>query len=111
MQNFPLNILTFPFWWYTVGFGLVWRRFKATYFYGLQSTGLLVFARHLREPLYGDYTRSGIIISFFSRIVLLAFKLLLFSLRMSAATVLFLLYLLVLPFVIIMIVFQLMPSK
>jgi hypothetical protein len=94
-----------------VGAKLVFERVKIELNYGLQQTGLLVFARHLREPLYGDYTRSGIIISFFLRIFLLAFKLLVFGLRFLVVSILFLLYLILLPAIIIMIVFQLMPTR
>lgn len=111
MNNFPLNILTFPLWWYTVGFGLVWKRCKMEYHYGLQSTGLLVFSRHLNEPLYGDYTRSGRILSFFLRILITVYKLLLFVLRIVVTAIFAVLYLLLLPAIIVMIIFQLMPAK
>lgn len=99
-------MLTFPLWWYTVGLALFWNWTKSHYHYSLQKTGLLVFAKHMREPLYGDYSKAGIILSFFLRIVILVYKLVVFTLRVLALCILGILYLIILPILIIMIVFQ-----
>lgn len=111
MDNLPLNLLTFPLWWYTVGWSLVWDWTKKELRFGLHKTGLLIFARHLQEPLYGDYTKAGIILSFFFRIFILIYKLIIFALRMLIVALLDLLYLLVLPTVTIIIVFQALVLK
>ena len=106
MNDFPLNILTFPLWWYTTGFSVFKDWAKRKYHYHLQKTGLLVFAKHLKEPLYGDYTRSGIIISFFVRIILLVYKLIIFVLHVLLIGVLGFAYLVLLPALTMIIVFQ-----
>jgi hypothetical protein len=106
MGNFSLNLLTFPFWWYTRGFALVLKWSKREINYGLSETGLLIFARHLREPLYGDYTKAGIILGFFLRIVLLAYKLLILCIRAAIVVIFNLLYLLILPAALVMILYQ-----
>ena len=111
MQNFPLNILTFPFWWYSVGLNLVWKWTQREYFFGLHKSGMLIFARHLGEPLYGDYTRTGRIFSFFLRIVLLVYKVIVFAIRLLIVGILDLLYLLLLPATIILIIFQIFALK
>jgi hypothetical protein len=108
MNNLSLNILTFPWWWYTTGFNLVRAWAKREFFLSLHQTGLLIFAKHLKEPLYGDYTKTGIIFGFFLRLVLLFYKIIVFFIRMSLVTILALLYLLLLPGVLFMIIFQIL---
>jgi hypothetical protein len=109
MNTLPLNLLTFPLWWYTTGTGLVWAWAKLQAIFGLRKTGLLLFARHWKEPLYGDYTKAGIIFSFFLRIFILLYKLLMFIIRVVIITVMVIAYLLLLPFCLVMIFMQLMP--
>jgi hypothetical protein len=111
MPNFPLNLLTFPWWWYSVGWSLVKTWTKREYFFGLHKTGLLIFARHLNEPLYGDYTKSGVVFSFFLRIFILIYKLLAFALRLIFVALADLLYLLFLPALLVIIIFQLLGLK
>jgi hypothetical protein len=110
MKDFSLNPLTLPLWWYTTGLGLAWRWAGRQARIGLQQTGLVLFFRHFREPLYGDYTKSGMAIGFFLRIVLLIFKLLAFGLRLILIAVMLLLFCLILPAIIIMIIYQLFPK-
>ena len=111
MGNLPLNLLTFPLWWYTTGWKLLldWNRRQRDL--GLRQTGLLLFWRHMREPLYGDYTRSGLILGMFFRAILLLIKLLLFCLRLILLTVADVVYLAFLPVVLAVIIFQLIPPR
>lgn len=108
MNNFSLNLLTFPVWWYTIGLKQVWQRAKHEFHFGLQQTGLLIFIHHLREPLYGDYTRSGRIISLLLRLLLLMAKLALFLLRLLVIAALILGYVLILPVILMMIILQIL---
>jgi hypothetical protein len=108
MENFPLNLLTFPFWWYAVGGRILWQWYKRQFYFGLHKTGLLFFARHMNEPLYGDYSKTGIILSFFIRIFILIYKTIVFLLRLAVITALSLLFLSLLPVILIMIIFQLL---
>lgn len=106
MQSFPLNILTFPVWWYSTGLNLVWGWYNKKNHYVLEKTGLILFARHMFEPLYQDFSRSGRIISFFIRIFVLIYKFFLFLLNTLFYGLGVLFYLLSLPLVIVMLVFQ-----
>lgn len=108
MQSIPLNLLTLPVWWYTTGLKLSWRWYKKRTNFTLQSTGLVLFARHMNEPLYQDYTKSGRILSFFLRIGVLLYKALYSGLSFAVYGVIFLAYLCLLPAVLIMITFQLL---
>jgi hypothetical protein len=106
MNSIPLTILTLPIWWYTTGLSLVWDRLVKRYHFYLYSTGILAFARHWNEPLYGDYTKSGIVVSFFLRIFVLIFKSLSLLLRTLALGIFLLLYILILPTVLTIIFYQ-----
>ncbi len=106
MQNFPLNLLSFPLWWYMVGAPLFFDWYKRKIHYSLQSTGLSLFSRHMLEPLYKDYTKSGIVLSFFIRIFILIYKVIRFALSVLFYGLVFLLFLLALPAVLTMIIFQ-----
>ena len=69
-----------------------------------------MFARHWNEPLYGDYTRSGIVISFFIRIVLLIFKTLFFFIQILYLSLAVLFYLVILPLGLIMFFYQIFSA-
>ena len=110
MGTFTLNILSFPLWWYTVGAGLTWKRYKRQIHFAVTKSGILLFARHMREPLYGDYTRSGVILGFFLRTILLVFKTFILGGRVIITSIVLLAYFIALPCVVIMIVYQFFPS-
>lgn len=109
MNTTTFNILTFPIWWYGEGLSLAWGHAKSQWGIILRSTGLLIFLRNMAQPLYGDYTRSGRIISFFLRIFLLIFILVWTSLRLTVTLVAFLMHIFALPLVVVMIIYQLFP--
>ncbi len=108
MNNFPLNLLTLPVWWYTTGLKLVWRWYRRRTNFFLQSTGLVLFARHMNEPLYQDYSKSGVFISFFLRILVLLYKALASGLSLVVYGLVPVLYVCLLPGVLVMIIFQLL---
>jgi hypothetical protein len=108
-SKIQLNPLTFPLWWYTAGFGIVWERARLQFRYGLKKTAFRLFLRNLRHPLYGDYTRSGRIISFFLRIFLLIVKLVFLGFRLVFLGVFLAAYIAVLPFALFMILYLLLP--
>ncbi len=107
MNNQPLSILTFPIWWYGEGLNLAWLHCKSKYRIVLRSTGLIIFIKNISQPLYGDTTRQGRIISIFIRVVLLFFLLLWSGLRVAFVFLQFLLHLLILPLAIVMLIYQL----
>jgi hypothetical protein len=94
MQTSKLNFLTFPIWWYTEGTGIILHWLKNHFQYTLRQTHLLLFFRHLNEPLYQDYSRAGRALSFFLRIFILIFKTLYSSLRLLICFLLAILFLL-----------------
>ena len=108
MNNFPLNLLTLPIWWYTRGLTMAWRWYQRRTNFALQSTGLALFARHMWEPLYQDYTKSGRILSFFLRIAVLCYKALISGLSLLYYGLFLLVYVSVLPAVLVMIIFQIL---
>lgn len=72
--EFALDVVRFPWWWYSGGLKLVgercWRGFGTT----RARVSLGVFARYLFKPMYQDYTWQGRAISLFIRLVLMVFK-------------------------------------
>lgn len=68
------EVLFFPVWWYSTGlqqwsWGLLNRLAAAEYRIGLRP-----LLKNMWRPMYGDRTRSGRIISFFMRLILLAWS-------------------------------------
>jgi hypothetical protein len=109
MPDTKLQLILFPLWWYTTGIRLLWQWVKKRFGYRLHGSGFTLFVRHLAEPLYGDYTRSGRLISLFLRLFLLLFKTLALGLYGLALFGLLCIYLAVIPFSIVMIIYQLFP--
>lgn len=67
-QQIAVDILEFPLWWYTRGLVLFGRTFFWPLVYYNQFFALPVLAVNLTQPLFGDYTRSGRILSVCVRI-------------------------------------------
>ncbi len=70
------EVLYFPVWWYTAGLRLAWRRMVRQWFRMYDRLGLRFLVINLGKPMYGDYTRSGKIISFFFRLILIGWSVL-----------------------------------
>lgn len=87
----------------------MWGWLRRRIAHRLRAMGLVLFIRHISEPLYGDYTRSGRFISFFLRIALLFGKGIWLGLYSAIVLAIFLLYLAILPLSIVMILYQLIP--
>jgi len=109
MNEIKLQPYNFPFWWYGPGLSVVWRWIKRHIGFRLRSTGFVLFVRHLGDPIYGDYTRSGRIISFFLRLCLLGFKLFWIGLNCLLLGLVLLLYILLPALIIIEIIYQIFP--
>ncbi len=93
-----INIIIFPFWWYSIG---VKKRFL-----GLingannlfRNLALKLMLTHLFKPMFGERSISGRIISFFMRLLILILRFFLFLLGTTGFFVLFVLWL-VLPII------------
>lgn len=90
------DIVSFPVAWYTVGLARALRYLRDELASWVDRLALTILARHLFKPMFGDYTRTGRIISFFMRILVFAFRLCVFALWVAVLAVLLALYL-VLP--------------
>ena len=107
MNNQPLSVLTFPIWWYSEGLQLAWRHCIERCRFVVRSTGLVIFAKNLFQPMYGDTTKEGRVISFFLRVIMIVFLFAWTVLRLALAVALFGVHLVALPGVVIMIIYQL----
>lgn len=63
------DILYFPLWWYSVGLIKVAKNFINQLISLINGFSLPILFRSLLKPMYGDYSKSGRIISFFMRII------------------------------------------
>lgn len=108
-QTFQLNPITFPLWWYSTGLSLVFNWCKRSYQFALKKSKFSLFVRYMGAPLYGDYTRSGRIISFLLRVVLLLAKVFALGFRIFGLALLLFGYVIILPLALFMIVFALIP--
>ncbi len=68
------DVFRFPVWWYTTGTKnaaqFTWQEFLSI----LNRLSIPILVRNLGKPMYGDYSKSGRIISFFVRIIVFVFR-------------------------------------
>ena len=100
----PQNIFYFPIWWYTKGFknrvvscGFNIKR-------AAHNLALKIMLRYLFQPMFGQTSRSGRIISFFMRVVLLVWRLILFAINSILQVAILILWIGVLPAIIYFII-------
>lgn len=73
------EVLYFPVWWYSHGLAATSRTLLSRWFGFSNRLSIPILARTMGRPMYGDYTRSGRIISFFFRLLLLTTRLIIFG--------------------------------
>ena len=105
-----LDIIYFPFWWYSAGFWFALKK-VATFLSNQQkSLGIFIWLKNIFVPMYGQRNLSGFLISFFMRIIQIIFR----SLIMIFYLLLSLVYLIIwlgLPIAVVWeIVYQLTPA-
>jgi len=106
MFTIKLHIVTFPVWWYSTGLLTAWEWTWNQLHLSLHKSGIVMFARHWKEPLYGDYSKTGIIFSFFLRIILLIGKTCILAIRTIFLCFFLLGYVTILPAVVSIIFYQ-----
>jgi succinate-acetate transporter protein len=111
MLNIHLNLFTLPIWWYTDGLKILWEFNKLHFSYGLRATGISMFVRHMNEPLYQDYSKSGMVLSLILRFFLLLYKIFLLFIRIAILAILDAIYLFWLPLSITFLILQIIPVK
>lgn len=99
-----VEVLTFPWWWYTTGArGVI--RWAGRLLRGWErAVGLRLWAKHLLTPMFGQTDWQGRIISFFMRLAVLIGRLLQVLLGALAVLIVIAVYLALPPFVILEIV-------
>ncbi len=75
LQELLFDIVRFPFWWYTRGLMKVVRAWIREVRIALERLSVRIWLQNMFTPMYGDYTKSGRIISFFLRIFVLIWRL------------------------------------
>lgn len=64
-----VDIIYFPFWWYSRGLLKVLSWSKKYLHTRLEASGLLIWLKNIFVPMYGQSDWAGILISFFTRVV------------------------------------------
>jgi len=87
-----ISLIIFPFWWYTIG--LKERFFKLIK--GIRNLAhnlaLKIMFTYLFKPMFGEFSWSGRIISFFMRLILLFWRLFLFILGLAGQLLFFVIW-------------------
>lgn len=68
LESVVTDLLEFPLWWYTRGIRRFAQMFFSPVLFLAQYFALPVLVVNLGQPLYGDFTWKGRILSFFVRI-------------------------------------------
>jgi hypothetical protein len=105
------DFVYFPLWWYSRGLKKV-----ALFCLGQmrewgERLSLRILFTNLFKPMYSDYSRSDRIISFFLRIFVFGFKLILMFVWVIILLIILFVYLLLPPFIIYMIVLNITGNK
>jgi len=102
------EFIYFPIWWYTKGLikAAEWWSDNLSSFE--KNLALKIWIRHIFSPMYAERDISGRLISFFVRLVVLILRLVVFILALIIFTALFILYVLALPIIVIMIIYNFM---
>jgi hypothetical protein len=101
------KLLYFPVWWYSSGTKKV-LLFAGREISGVANAlGIVILFKNLLKPMYGDYSKSGRIISFFVRIVQYIFLLIAITIWSLLMALLFIVWLLLPIIVLYSIIFQL----
>ena len=87
------SIPAFPLWWYGAGFVGLLKYFGKTLHYRTASYALRIWTKNLFVPMYGQYDRTGRLVSIFMRLVVIFFRSLALGFEVIADVVLALLWL------------------
>lgn len=106
-----LDFVYFPLWWYSHGLKKVALFFKHQVRNQAERLSLRILIVNLFNPMYGDYSKSGRIISFFLRIIVFGFKMILMFIWTIILLIVMVVYLLLPPFIIYNIVLNISGDK
>ncbi len=107
VRDVLFDVVRFPVWWYTRGTTnaaqFVWQELLTV----ADRLSIRILLRNLFKPMYGDYSRSGRIISLFIRLIVFVFRLVGLILWAAVLLVALVAWLVVLPATVYQIVLQL----
>jgi hypothetical protein len=106
VREFFSSIVRFPFWWYTQGLVIVFKKVLSSMKSASVFFGLDVWVRNLFTPMYGDESFSGRLISFLVRFAMVIGKGFAVFVWTIIAWVLFVVYLLALPVAVFGLIYQ-----
>ena len=92
------DILYFPIWWYTKGLKNAAFSLRDNVYKLARSLALRLLLANMFKPMFGQYSFSGRIISFFMRVLQLVVYLILFIIGAAILLVLFFAWLAILPY-------------
>ncbi len=75
LKEFVGDVLYWPVWWYSRGLIHLVNSLVRSWLRLVDHLSLVILFRTIGKPMYGDYTRSGKVISFFFRIFLIVTRL------------------------------------
>lgn len=93
-----ISVLYFPAWWYSLGLKKRLIGFKQGVANLAHSLALKLMFIYLFKPMFGERSKSGRVISFFMRLILLIWRLFLFILGTAGRVVLLIIWI-ILPVV------------
>ncbi|MFA5954444.1 MAG: hypothetical protein WC817_02840 [Patescibacteria group bacterium] len=88
-----------PFWWYTIGLSLQFKRLAKALHYANESSGFSLWLKNLFVPMFGQNDFAGRTISFFMRVFQLCVRFVIYVCYVAWAVALFLLYIIVPPII------------
>jgi len=106
--DFIKDILYFPLWWYSRGTRKALLFCLKKIRNGERWLGLKIWIINLFRPMFGQYDITGRIISFFIRLIQIIIRLILMLFWIISMIILFLIWLLLPPFVIYQIIVNIM---
>lgn len=69
-----LEIVYFPIWWYSVGFFRIAKNIWRFFLGREKALGFSIWLKNIFVPMYGQYDWAGRLISFFIRLIQIAFR-------------------------------------
>jgi len=105
------DIIYFPFWWYTTGVKKAAIFFINEVIDWSNRLSLRILFKNMFKPMYGDYSRSGRVISLFMRLIVFGFKLIFMVIWLVILLFLFLLWIALPIFIVYMIYLNITGSK
>ncbi|MDD2646841.1 MAG: hypothetical protein PHV78_02735 [Patescibacteria group bacterium] len=99
-----IDILYFPIWWYTIGLIKRLKGFIDNLNYLSRYLAIKILLANLFKPMFGQYSWQGRIISFFMRILQLAFSLVVFVLGTIFFLAILILWIVTIPIAVIQII-------